>query len=71
MKIDVEFGALSPSLAEQLKLPKRPLRYLQACADGIVTLAVGRLLTDAEAWRARRRLMRRIVFTFGKELRKR
>lgn len=68
MKIGVRFGALAPSLAKQLGLPRRRLRYLQDCADGIVNLSVGGLLSDAETHRARRRLLKRIVRTFAKEL---
>lgn len=68
MKIGVTFGALAPRLHEQLGLPRRKLRYLQECADGICSLAVGGLLSDAETHRARRRLMKRILTTFGKEL---
>lgn len=68
MKIQLVFGALVPPLAQQLGLPRRRLRYLQECADGIVALSVGGLLSDAEVRRARRRVMKRILKTFGKEL---
>ena len=71
MKFDVEFGALAPPLHAQLGLPRRRLRYLQECADGIVHLSVGQLLSEAETHRARRRLVKRILFTFGKELKQR
>lgn len=69
--IGIRFGALCPPLAEQLQLPRRRLRYLQECADGITALAVGELLTAAEVRRARRRLLKRILKTFAKELRRR
>jgi hypothetical protein len=62
------FGALVPRLHEQLPIPKRRLRYLQECADGIVSLAVGGFLSDAEVRRARHRLLKRIAVTFRKEL---
>lgn len=68
MKIEVRFGALVPKLHQQLGLPQRRLRYLQDCADGLVALSVGGLLSEAETHRARRRLMKRILTTFGKEL---
>jgi 3-methyladenine DNA glycosylase/8-oxoguanine DNA glycosylase len=68
VKIGITFGAMAPKLHEQLGLPRRRLRYLQECADGIVSLAVGGMLSDAETHRARRRLMKRILTTFGKEI---
>lgn len=71
MKIGILFGALAPKLHEQLQLPRQKLRYLQECADGIVALSVGGLLSDAEVHRARRRLVKRVLQTFGNELRKR
>lgn len=60
----IVFGALAPQLYVQLSLPRRRLRYLQECADGITTLAIGGLLSDGETHRARRRLMKRIQETF-------
>lgn len=68
MTIQIEFGALAPPLYKQLGLPRRRLTYLQDCADGLVALSVGHLLSDSETHRARRRLMKRILSTFGKEL---
>lgn len=68
MRVQVTFGALADPLARQLGLPSRRLRYLQECADGIVALSIGGLLTDAETHRARQRLMKRIMQTFRKEL---
>ena len=64
--MDLVFGALTPKLHEQLKLPRRQLRYFQECADSITTLSVGRLLSDAEKHRARKRLVKRIRDTFFK-----
>jgi hypothetical protein len=63
-QIAVRFGALAPKLHEQLGLPRRRMRYLQDCADGIVSLAVGGMLTDRETHRVRKRLMKRIIDTF-------
>lgn len=60
----LSFGALVPQLYEQLHLPRRSLRYLQACADGITTLALANILSEAETHRARRRLVKRIQQTF-------
>ena len=68
MKIQIGFGALVPRLSEQLGLPRRKLRYLQESADSIVTLSVGGFITEAQTRAARKRLMRRILKTFGKEL---
>jgi len=62
--MQVVFGALADPLYKQLRLPRRRLRYLQDCADSIVTLAIGGLLADAEVHRARKRLMARISETF-------
>ena len=61
----IAFGALVPKLYEQLGLPKRRLTYLQDAADSITTLAIGRLLSDAEVHRARQRLVKRIARTVG------
>ena len=62
--MNIVFGALAPKLHEQIKISRRRLRYLQDCADGITNLAIGRLLSEAEVHRARRRLVKRIQHTF-------
>jgi len=64
----IVFGALAPRLHQQIPISRRRLRYLQECADGIVNLSVGQLLSEAETRRARKRLVKRIVQTFGKEM---
>lgn len=71
MEIAITFGALADPLYKQLGLPRRRLRYLQDCADGLVALSVGGLLSESETRRARRRLMKRVLSTFGKDLQKR
>lgn len=59
----IKFGALAPKLHVQLSLHRPRLRYLQTCADSIVTLAVGGFLTGLDVHRARKRLMKRIKGT--------
>lgn len=60
----IVFGALAPKLHKQLNVPERSLRYFQQCADGIVALAIGGLLSRAEVHRARQRLVKRLARTF-------
>lgn len=71
MTINITFGALAEPLHSQLSLPRRRLRYLQECADGVTALSVGRLLSESEVHRARQRIMKRIMQTFGRDLQKR
>jgi len=56
----VAFGALVPSLSNQLRLPARLVRHAQRDADAITRLAVRGLLTEREAHAARRRLTTRL-----------
>lgn len=56
--IEVSFGALSPKPSEQVK--GLPDKY-DAWADSVTRLVIGGILTDAEAHKARGRLMKRIV----------
>lgn len=59
----IEFGAMAPKLHVQFGMSRRWFRYFQDCADSIVTLHVGGLISDGETHRARRRLIRRIERT--------
>lgn len=68
MRVNVVFGALAPPLWKQLRLPMSRVRFVQKAADAITRLAVNQFLSESEAHRARRRLMKRILQTFGKEL---
>ena len=58
----IEFGALSPKLSEQLrgKLPHHVLRSFDKFADAIVLLSVHGVLSDAETHRARQRIVKAI-----------
>jgi hypothetical protein len=56
----IEFGALVPSLSDQLRLPAKILRHSQRDADAITRLAVRGLLTEREAHAVRRRLTTRL-----------
>lgn len=71
----LEFGNLAPLLHLQLGWPERPLPnrltalwHLQEDADAITRLLVRRLITQKEADKARRRLVRKIAIAVGPEL---
>lgn len=58
----IEFGALAPSLMVQLRgfFPVVILRLFSRDANAITRLRVRGLITDSEAARARKRLVKRI-----------
>lgn len=63
--VEIVFGALSPSTAEQvksqgLKIFEFNAEVLQLDADAITHLAVRRILPDAVVRQARQRLVKRI-----------
>lgn len=64
-KLSIEFGALAPSLFEQIRLAgyKVPAgtKWFQQYADAITFLAVRRLLSEVETAKARRRVMKLIA----------
>lgn len=64
MRLAISFGALVPKLHLQITVPQRRLQYLQDAADGITLLSIGGLLSESETYRARRRLLKRIMTTF-------
>lgn len=59
----LRFGAFAPKLSEQLEgqLPKRELKWLDKYADAVTLLKVQSLLSEAEAKKARRRIIKRIA----------
>jgi bisphosphoglycerate-independent phosphoglycerate mutase (AlkP superfamily) len=62
-RFGIRFGALSPSIAEQIAdqgffLNKAQAKRFQAFADATVRLHVNGFLTDGEVHKARRRIMR-------------
>lgn len=64
-KIGLQFGALAPPLDEQLveqgiAAGVRNLRQLQQDADAVSRLAVRQILTEAEADKARQRIIKRV-----------
>lgn len=62
-KFVFKFGALAPSLADQLKADDRQSEILapyQKDADAITRLSVRGLLSEAEIYRARTRLVQKI-----------
>jgi hypothetical protein len=65
VKLVIEFGALAPSLFEQIRLAgytaPAGTKWLQEYADAITFLAVRRLLSEAETKRARKRVMKMIA----------
>jgi hypothetical protein len=57
------FGPLGPKLSEQLSedgIPKKELALLDRLADAVVLLSIQDMLSEAEAERARQRLVKRI-----------
>jgi len=66
MMLTLHFGALVPSLTEQLTkagvaVESKSLNQLQRDADAVVRLTVRGLLTDSEINRVRRKLMKKII----------
>lgn len=62
--ISLHFGALAPTLKEQLKehvIDDTDLKHFQRDADAITRLAVRGLITDSTKMRAHKVLMRNIV----------
>lgn len=62
----LRFGAVAPPLRVQLtdagfRLGAEPCEFWQRLADAVTLLSCHELLTDSEAKRARKRLMKRIV----------
>ena len=63
-KFSLQFGALAPKIAAQLKAQGvylRPRAKWQEEADAITQLAIAGLLSDSEKTRARQRLIRTIA----------
>lgn len=58
--LSVRFGALAPSLAEQLDRKPKECELWQKDADAITRLLVRNLLSDASGRKARQRLLSRI-----------
>lgn len=66
MKVKITFGALAPTIADQIKqqgaeAAGQLLNQWQRDAKSITRLALRCLLSEAEVTRARRRLMRDIL----------
>lgn len=55
------FGALAAPLWQQVKLPPQKLRDIQRMADSITLLAIHGALSEAEAHRARKRIVKKIA----------
>lgn len=63
-EIGIHFGALAPSLAEQLKdyeINEDDLKHFQLDADAITRLVCRSLIPDSIAVKARQRLLKKIV----------
>jgi hypothetical protein len=67
MKIDIEFGALSPRIEEQLRVQGMRLdmdpmqrQHLQRDVDEVSRLCVRGVISESEADRARARIMKAI-----------
>lgn len=56
------FGALVPKLSEQLKgeLPAKELKWLDKYADAVTLLMIQEIIPEAEAKKARQRIVKRI-----------
>jgi hypothetical protein len=65
MKIGLRFGALAPSLAEQLDKPPKSVELWQKDADAITRLLVRGLIPDTYGQKARRKLLATIVRTLA------
>ncbi|MFA5430391.1 MAG: hypothetical protein WC329_04460 [Candidatus Omnitrophota bacterium] len=65
IKLAIHFGALADPLINQVKAQgyRYPpgIDYLQGCADMITRLKVALILSDGEAEKARRRLLKRLT----------
>lgn len=70
MNLSIEFGALVPPLAQQLKgtsLRPGQIKHFQADADAICRLVVRGLLSPGQAHLVRKRLFKRITVAAQKE----
>ena len=61
MKISISFGALAPSLAEQLDRTPRSVESWQKDADAIARLLVRGLLPESQGRTVRQKLLKRIA----------
>ena len=61
----IHFGALCKPLAEQLDVHPKHLRKHQRWADSITLLAVVGILSEGEARKVRKRLVKMIVSTLN------
>jgi len=66
--VEISFGALAPKLTVQLKgaLPHRELKVFDDVAHAIIDLHIGGILSDGEAHKARRRLLKKIEMRWRK-----
>lgn len=72
-RLSLRFGAVAPSIGEQIEAHGLPLpsglRALESDADAINRLRFHNVLTDGEVRRARERLMKRVTAAIEVELR--
>lgn len=61
MRLSINFGALAPSLAEQMDARPKAIELHQRDADAVTRLLVRGLLSEKQGQSARRKILRRLA----------